>query len=238
MLPSGNATALKILLQWYETFCHNKICGIMGRDLKIIASNKLCGEFCNLDCTLTGLSFFDLYPRIDNRKKQELQVMFDMVVYKKQKLQFISANFHRKLEYMVAFIEYEPILNKNTDEVIAIMVSANTVPFPLRFYNIKKQLQTGKPLGNFVINQCSLVDEVAFLLFQAENYEEIAEILSLVKNYRISKSLVAKTIRTTLFEQFKVFNLKNLKGKLHSLNYHKKIPPTLLGESIFLLDNL
>ena len=194
--------ALNILLQWYATFCENESCGLVDTDFKVIADNSWCKNFCDSSTPLLGEDVFSIWKELSEVKKTILKQLLNKSLVKKNSVQFISANFSRKPEYVVALFEYKPLVNRYNGEVIAIQVSAAQKIYPLRFYDIKRMLPRQRMDDSvFLDNPHSLTlmeCEIAFLLFQAEDYSEIADIMSIVYSKNISKSLIAKIVRTSL----------------------------------------
>lgn len=241
----NNKTALKLFCDYYKTFCNQKICGLIDLNFNVLLSNDLCNAFCNVDTIPAGTSFFELYKDLPSDKLLEIKKLLTQAIETKHKSSFISANLSRKTEYIVALIEYEPIINQYTGDVIAIMISATINELPLLYFKLehlvqKNILQSSNKIMNLLpnFNLTVFEHEIAFLLFQAENYEEVSMILSVIKGVNISKSLIAKTIREKLFVKFQVYNLVSLKKILHKHGYHKLTPPTLINESIILVRDL
>lgn len=234
-----NKQALSVLLRWYDTFCKNEACGLIDLNFKVIATNPWCQDFCSSDTSLLGQDFFNIWKVLSDVKREALKRLLCDLLVQKNNLRFISANFSRRSKYVVALFEYKPLINSYTDEVIAIQLSA-VKNYPLRFYDIKRTLPL-QPIDNIVLpddaHGLTLMElEIAFLLFQAENYSEIADIMSIVYGKNISKSLIAKIVRRSLYEKFKVYNLKSLKNILYENRYHLHIPSSLVSESIIILD--
>lgn len=238
----NNEMALENLLKWYDLFCEKENCGLIDPNFTVIADNMWCRDFCNSDNRLVGEKFFNIWKELSKEKQTTIDQLLNKLLIEKNSIQFISANFSRKPEYIVAIFEYKPLINKYTNDIIAILVSAIKKNHPLRFYDIKRTLPLKAiedvPLVTNGHGLTLMESEIAFLLFQAEDYAEISEIMTIVYGKNISKSTIAKKVRVSMYEKFKVYNLKALKNILHKNKYHINIPPSMVSGSIIILDHI
>lgn len=161
----------------------------------------------------------------------------------KRVIKFLTMRLSRAKEYRLAIISYYPLINYITGNVIGFKVILQVPDFPLRLYSLPHILSStldshvsGEDESSDFNN--NLEDEILYLAFQCENYQEIADLLSLAHGQVISRARIAKIIVRNLFTKYEVFNFNALKDKAHALGYHKKVPLHLFGDFVYPLEKL
>lgn len=233
----SNTEALKVFLDAYHKFQNYEI--ILGLDLRIIASYENISAKVNLSYK----DFLGKHLIRDFRHDVKLAdsgvQLLEKVIRNKADMQVLSINFLRHKEDIILLIDYTPIVNQSTGDVIAVGIKMHTVLYPMLWHKlfIAEDTYEHIPLAEIIeqVDENGLTtieQEIGFLIFNCDNYTEIAQILSWCHNKKFTKSWVTKLIVQKLWIKFKVYNLKSLKQKLLEKGYHKTVPASLIGETV------
>lgn len=151
--------------------------------------------------------------------------------------QWLSLKFARKPGYWLILINFQPLINYVTDNLIGYkLVGESAHNIMLEFRGISKIIHRGRPARSTESIERSdkwltnREHEVLFLLFNCDSYQQIANLLSLSYQVNYTSSMVAKIISRNLYSKFKVFNLEALKDAAHQMGYHKNVPTSLFAE--------
>lgn len=236
----SNSEALNLCITYHNQFSQQKLNAIVDLELNVVASNNYSAKLGNAkDGTFIGKK---LLEDVSTPERAPITAKnFTECIQQRKKIRFFSFRLDRVEEYRFLVFCYEPIINLDTDEVIAVLVSAEPVDYPVYFYKIERIIKkTNKRLLGTLRDKLLTPreHEVIFLLFQYNNYAEIAHVLTIAHNKILSGNAIAKIISRNLYNKLNVINLEALKKCAHLLGYHKKIPPSLFGEFIYRLDEL
>lgn len=243
-----NQEALVLLINYCNQFRKDEIYAILDLKFRVVSSSELTGQVLGYqyrinDNTLVGKRVpQDLYMP-EYRKNITLNAIQECVTTRKA-VQILSFRMDREDRYKFLLITHKPIINSSTNQVIAVHSEGIIPKLPLYFYKIQEIVANPdfeQISANLIIKDSFLTPrehEVMFLLFFCHNYEEIAHVINLARGTRISTAAVAKTVQRNLYKKFATINLDSLKAAAHKLDYHKKIPPHLLGEFFFRLEDL
>lgn len=243
-----NQEALALLVDYCNQFRKNEIYAILNLKFEIISSSELTGQVLGYqyrinDNTLVGKRVpQDLYMP-EYRKKITLNALQECIATRKV-VQILSFRMDRDSEYKFLLVTHRPIINSDTNKVIAVHCEGVLPKLPLYFYKIQEIVANPdfeQIAANTIIKDPFLTPrehEVMFLLYFCHNYEEIAHVINLARGTQISTAAVAKTVQRNLYKKFAAINLDALKAAAHKLDYHKKIPPHLLGEFFFRVEEL
>ena len=242
----SNAEALELLLKAFDQFNGGEISLILDLDLKIMSSSPKAAEIINIPQEeLVGKHYATDFRPQDFDASIEISAM-QRAIREKKLQRTLSINFRRQKEFIVLFTHFRPFINKNTKDVIALhAISTIEIP-PLAWFKIidvlpqksDKDAEVNKELLS-KSNKLTLIEqEILFLLFVYDTYEEIAILLSCKYATSITPNKIGKIIRRNLLTKFNVFNLQSLKAKALKLNFHKNIPLSLLQETIIDIGSL
>lgn len=243
-----NQEALALLVSYCNQFRKDEVYAILSLKFEVISSSELTGKVLGYqyrinDNTLVGKRVpQDLYMP-EYRKNITLNAIHECISTRKS-VQILSFRMDREGEYKFLLITHRAIINADTDQVIAVHSEGVVPKIPLYYYKIQEIVANPnfeQIAANAIIKDSFLTPrehEVAFLLFFCHNYEEVAHVINLARGTHISTAAVAKTVQRSLYKKFAVINLDALKAAAHKLDYHKKIPPSLLGEFFFRIEEL
>lgn len=234
--------ALDLIIKCHTMLNDNTFGVIVDLNYIVVAEDAMSAKMTNTESgSFIGRKIF---PDISTTKWRSDIVeknLLDCLTTRKTN-KWLSLRFSRQIEYWLIILSYAPIINLATNNVIAYKISGEKITYPLAFYKLDQiinssqdDLQTrskGKKLHALI------GAAILFLIFHCENYQQIANLLSLSLGKNITKSMVSKVISRTLYPQFNVVNLESLKSKAHKSGYHKQVPASLLGEFMFPLDKL
>lgn len=235
--------ALEKIIRYYQTAFEDHLGVIVNLDYTIVAEDKVSAKVTNT----RGGSYLGrkIYPDVSQaqwRSDIVAKCLSDCYNLRKTS-KWLSLRFSRTPEYWLIILTYAPLINPDTDNVIGYKISGERPNLPLVFYNLEKIIQVSHRDFNlpdpetddlFTLQEQAIL----FLLFHCENYQEISNLLTLIYQKKISKSMVAKIIIRKIYPKASVMNLPTLKKFAHDNNYHKKIPLLLLGEFMFELSDL
>jgi hypothetical protein len=192
----------------------------------------------------------NLYEFIaDHPHRDSIIEMYQKIIKTKSAVTNLGINFLRKKEYVVMHLYYSPLINPATQDVIAIHATAIKLNFPIAFFRLPTLI------NRLSINSKSAIDfhqrfedydgfiniyeqEILFLMFYFDTYEDIASVLSLKYRREIKGNTVAKYVRNHIYTKFSVISNKELKLVAIKNDYHKKIPLSLLSSMIVDLSEL
>lgn len=239
----NNQQALELLLNSFAYFNNDRLMAIIDRDMNILASTKAALEASNLSPTKNKINIADL-PRSNELIFKKAQITYNKSWKKKLDIQFISINFMRKPGFQILRCNLTPMINKDTGDIVAILSTAQPLEYATAWHKIEKfiaQNQSNQRIAA-AAKQTQLLtpkeQEIIFLLFCCDSYEEIANIINLSHRSSLSGASIGQTLRRSTFNKFKVSNLADLKRKALALNYHKKVPLTLLHEMLIEVNEL
>lgn len=185
----------------------------------------------------------------DHPHKSYIIEMYEKIVKSRSAITNLGINFLRKKEYVVMYFYYSPLVNATTQDVVAIQVIATKLNFPIAFFRLPALISKLNIVDNSVANfNQRLKDydgfinnyeqEILFLIFYFDTYEDIASVLSLKYCKEIKGNTVAKYVRKNLYTKFNVISNKALKLEAIKYGYHKKIPLSLVSSMIVDLSEL
>lgn len=234
---------LTLLLKHYDSFLSHsdEMIYILDSELNILRYNKACLEvWKKLPRDINNINFisdfFKDYHLADNIKE-----LYNEAIFKKQAQKILGINFNRINNYVLLIIDLTPILSKE-QIVIALEYKAYKPELPIHWYKlpllIQKASNTRCTLGGKNNGIDIREQEIMFLIFHFDTYQEIATILSLVHKENITPNAVGKIIRRKLYPRFNVIDNKGLKEKAIAINAHKDIPKSLLVETVINISQL
>jgi hypothetical protein len=168
------------------------------------------------------------------------------VLNSKKRLSLLGINFTRKSEHTILIFEYTPIINRDTDDVIAIQIYAHKPRFPINWFKIPLLSNTPTDQNANLKERPLMYDtllstrehEILFLLFHLDTYEGVAAFLNVNCGSNITPSAVGKIIRRSLYQKFNVNDINSLKAKAALLDYHKHIPIYIMPVTAINLERL
>lgn len=240
-LTASDLLARQLVVSYFQTIESKRIFCILDLEYNILAINDLTMSIFQLyGDNFLGKNFLHDFNRSPYRFTFAKANLLNCSL-NKRKIQFLSVNKIRKIDYELLLFEYIPLVNKETDHVIAILISAEVPKIPINFYNLKERLKQGTTEYNEPDDKLQLTErerEVLFLLFHCRSRGEIAEILSNIYNKNISEAAIRKLIQRNLYSKFNVLNDQELRYTIRSMGFHLKIPDIMSDEFIFNVDEL
>lgn len=250
----SNDEAFDLALNYFQQFYSNSEECKFLIDVKtsnIVYNVAYCKIWSDEKQSLTLLKDkVNLYEFIaDHPHKDCIVDMLQKIIKTKSAITNLGINFLRKKEYVVMHLYYSPVINPTTQDVIAIHATATKLNFPIAFFRLPTLINrlniTSKSPIDFhqrfedydgFINIYE--QEILFLMFYFDTYEDIASVLSLKYEKEIKGNTVAKYVRNHLYTKFNVISNKELKLAAIKNDYHKKIPLSLLPSMIINLSEL
>lgn len=214
---------------------------IVGLNLVILSESPQAGIVANIQ----GGTFVNKNI-LEVAKDEWREILVAKIVAKcitnKSNAKWLSLRFSRQYEYWLIVLNYQPLINYSTGNVIGVKISAEVPQYPLHFYAIDEiitrvyksipvKVKLDKRLTNREV-------EVLFLLFHCDSYEKIASLLTLTIGQKFSKNMVAKVVSRGLYPKFNVLNLEALKVTTSAKGFHRRVPVTLFGEFMYPLKKL
>lgn len=235
--------ALEKIIRYYQTAFEEHLGVIVDLDYTIVAEDKVSAKVTNTrGGSYLGRKIFPDVSQAQWRSDIVEKCLSDCYNFRKTS-KWLSLRFSRTPDYWLIILTYAPLINPDTNNVIGYKISGERPNLPLIFYNLAKIIQVSHRDFNLPAPETEELftlqeQAILFLLFHCETYQEIANLLTLIYQKEISKSMVAKTIIRRIYPKAKVGNLPALKKFAHDGDYHKKIPLLLLGEFMFELGDL
>lgn len=233
---NSNQHALQKFLDYFNTFLANSEKHIIVMDTEfngLAFSNgasrmwrpEILEKFGNkLPPKMDDL--FHNYPFKDHIKE-----FFNRAISTRKQQKAIGINFDRIIEFAILEFTVEPIINPETNDVIALQNTAVVPDQPFSFFRINsliKKLQSENkalpPIDKISENSTdslfsSREHEIVFLSLYFNTVSEIAQILSLIHNKEISHHGITKIIHRNIYPKLGVFNAKGMKEKILDLGY-------------------
>ena len=155
--------------------------------------------------------------------------------------EYLSINLNHTNDFMIMQGVIKPIINPETNDIVALSVESRRLNFPVYFY--KMLMFTSNALRTNKIEHSDQFltlreHEIGFLLFYCKNANNIAQIISNLHDKPISSKTINNIIRQQLYAKFNVYNLDTLRDKLYENGYHKNIPASLLANTYIDLSNI
>ena len=232
--------ALELAVRCHNMVNDNTMGVIINLDYVMIAEDEISAKLANIPGeSYLGRKITSGANWRDDIIAKNLEVCFNT----RQTQKWLSLRFSRQPEYWLIILRYMPLINLTTNNVIGYKVLGEKMDDPLNFYNFEK-IVTSVQGDSLLYDQHNtksneiIKDAILFLIFHCENYQQVADLLSLIVGRSYTKSMVSKVVSRTLYPQFDVVNLESLKAAAHKQGYHKHLPTLLLGEFMFPLAKL
>lgn len=224
------AEYLQKLIASFELIYVEKLIYLVNRDLRVIYMSKLMLRLLNKQsCDVVGKYFLEVAPVPESNatllEESLLQILDDQ-----RSRKFLSVNSLRVgEENQMLLCVQTPYLYKG--KVVAISLQGKQIDLPINIYSILTNQQPDKRALENNLDHVKLTqreDEIAFLLLYCKNSTEIAQIISVVGQQKVSEKTIRNIISRQLFVKFQVSDQKHLIEKLRSMKHYKKIPPHFL----------
>ena len=245
-LSASDLSAQALIVDYYQRIEQKRIFCIIDLNYTILAINESTMEIFGLyGDAFMGKNFLTDFNRSLTRSTFTSANLLNCR-WNKRVIQFLSVNKMRTAGYETLLFEYTPLLNKNTNNVVAILISAEIPLIPINFHNLKERLKLNS-LYETSLDENSVEDrldlserekEILFLLFHCSSRAEIAEIISKIHEKSISESAIRKLIQRNLYSKFNVVNDLELRNAIRNSGFHLRIPDAISDEFIFNVDNL
>lgn len=234
--------ALKLAINHNNNIYDNRHTLITDLEYNILSEDQFSGKLANFpDQTYLNKNFLTL-----NREPWRTEIfrtILQICATTKVTSKWLSLKFSRDPKYWLILISFYPLVNYATDNLIGFKITGEIPDLPLQFYGIKEIIERNRPANStqktkndkFLSNR---EHEVLFLLFYCDNYQQVADLLSLSHGINVTSSMVAKVVSRNLYVKFKVVNLEALKEAGHREGYHKQLPVSLFGEFMYPLKRL
>ena len=198
----------------------------------LFAGNKI-QEIVNVDTKLLiGKNHLDILP-LPQENINNINVSIEKVLSTKSTQEFLSINLNHNLEYLILDCVLKPIINPNTNHIVAISVESKKLNTSLYLYKLllffeKNQFNLVQNIEH-VDNLLTLREhEIAFLLFYYKSSKKIAIIISNLYGKTVTAKTISNIISSGLYAKLQVYGIDALLNKLQELGYHNKIPVSFL----------
>ena len=234
--------ALQEIVRYHNNINENNMSVIVDVNYTVICEDGLSAKLANTDTDhFVGRKIYPEIAKTAWRSEIVAKNLDDCLVLRKSS-KWLSLRFSRNPEHWLTILTYSPLINRVTNNVIGYKIAGEPANFPLVFHNLDQIVMASHFDGITQPSEESPItlqeQAILFLLFNCDNYQEIAASLSLIYRKVISKSQVSKIIIRKLYPKFNVGNLAALKKVAYEAGYHKKIPLALFGEFMFPLNEL
>lgn len=240
-LNASDLSAQALIVDYYQRIEHKRIFCIIDLNYTVMAINKGTMDIFGLyGDAFMGKNFLTDFNRSLTRFTFTSANLLNCLLNKRV-IQFLSVNKIRKTGYETLLFEYTPLINKNTNNVVAILISAEVPLIPINFHNLKERLKLNSLDETSVEDRLDLSErekEILFLLFHCNSRVEIAEIISKIHEKSITESAIRKLIQRNLYTKFNVVNDMELRNAIRNAGFHLKIPDAISDEFIFNVDDL
>lgn len=234
--------ALDQIIHYHQYAFDKNLYVIVDLDYTVVAEDGRSAEVTNTK----GGCFLGrkIYPDISHAawRSEIVAKNLEACLTERKTSKWLSLRFSRNPKYWLVILTYTPLINPDTDNVVGYKISGESPNFPLVFYNLEKIIQIAHHDVTPSVEDDGLLtlqeQAILFLLFHCDNYQQVADLLTLSYRKVMSKSMVSKIVIRKIYPKFKVGNLPSLKQAAHEAGYHKKIPLVLLGEFMFELEDL
>ena len=234
--------ALQLMVQCNNNIFDSTLNIIADLDYTVISEDPFSPQFTKT----AGGSYLGkslLTMTLDDWRSEQYRKILTRCAKSKTNSKWLSLKFSRTRPYWLIIINFQPLINYSTDNVIRFRLSGEQIDLPLQLYSIKEIIRSSKFAKNnyqpqnddFLTNR---EHEILFLLFYCDNYQQIADLMSLSHSINFTSSMVAKVVSRNLYVKFDEVNLDALKQAAHRKNYHKNVPPSLFGEFMYPLSML
>ncbi|MBY0243921.1 MAG: hypothetical protein K2Q03_00545 [Sphingobacteriaceae bacterium] len=232
-----NNSALNLIINYHKQIKDDIFYIICDLNYNVLVEDGSSAALANIE----GKTFLGkkLVPELSKaiwRTRLVEQILKSCIASKKSS-EWLSLRFSRQQEYWLIQLNYIPLINFSTGEVIGIKVSASPIKYPLYLYPIESIITAGK--GNYKLDEVnngeflsSTEQEVLFLTYHTANYEEIAYLMSLAHNEVFNKTKISR-INSKLLEKYECANIEELKVITYQKGLHIKFPVSLVGEFMF-----
>lgn len=241
-LNASDRSAQALIVDYYQRIEQKRIFCIIDLNYTILATNDITMDvFSSYSDVFVGKNFLT-----DLNRRSLIRLTFTKsnllnCYLNKRIIQFLSVNKIRKTGYETLLFEYTPLINKNTNNVVAILISAEVPLIPINFHNLKERLKLNNQDEVIVEDKLDLSErekEILFLLFHCSSRAEIAEIISKIHGKKLTESAIRKLIQRNLYTKFNVVNDLELRNAIRHTGFHLKIPDSISEEFIFTVDDL
>lgn len=238
----NDTEALELAIKCNNSIYDNNHTVIANLDYQIVSEDKFSAGLANIpDGSYLGKNLL----RLNNEswRTDKFAKILESCKNKKINSKWFSLKFSRDPKYWLIIINFQPLINYSTENIVGFKITGEIPNLPLQFYGIKEIINnSNEKRGAQKAKNDKLLSnrehEVLFLLFYCGNYQQVADLLSLSHGKSVSSSMVAKIVSRNLYTKFDVVNLESLMAAGHKLGYHKNVPLSLFGEFMFPLSKL
>lgn len=237
MIDMNDTEALELAIKYNNSIYDNNHTIITNLDYEIVSEDRFSAKLANInDGTYIGKSLLTLNN--EEWRTEKFRKILESCQVKRSNSKWLSLKFSRDPSYWLIVINFQPLINYDTDNIIGFKITGEIPDHPLQFYGIKEIIRSSseKRPATKVKNDKFLTNrehEVLFLLFYCDNYQQVADLLSLSHGVNVTSSMVAKIVSRNLYVKFDVVNLESLMAAGHKNGYHKSVPLSLFGEFMF-----
>jgi hypothetical protein len=168
----------------------------------------------------------------------QLIAFIDKVITSRKLVKFIAARSFADFGTKVFIVNYSPVINPATNNLVAIAIRGN----PLDVFNLSSILSryykhADTQTYKFSENEISLTEHdklvIFFFLLNFES-QSIADLIGKIENKSISKNAIDQIFNKRLLPKFEVYSRKALYDKLQDLGFDRLMPQNVLNEGFFM----
>lgn len=240
-LTQSDHSCLSKIADYYQLIAQSKFFCVIDLDYNVIAIDDKTLDIFKFTENIIGKNF--LYD-FERSPKRFHFARYNLMSCQSNKriIKFLTVNKGRKIGYETLLYEYSPLVNNNTKNVVAILITAEVPSIPISFYKItqsfKDQGIVNRNIHDIKTPLSEREREVLFLLFHCRNKSEIAEVLSNIHGKQITESAIRKLIHRNLYSKFNVVNEIGLRNAIREYGFYLRIPDAISDEFIFNVTDL
>lgn len=219
-------------VEFAQTFQENSFMIILDLDFKVLFAGK---EYLNVikktPAETLGKLLSESTPIPEKNRILSKIAFTEAIQEQKVKEVFIANLYHPYPSYYTLLLTFHPIIDPSSNTTVGAKLEF--IPAEIAyFFHILVQISEKIEPNGLEDNDDFLTPrehQIAFLLCHCKDLNEIANIMSLFNNKKITAKTVANIISRYLFTKFKVTQRDELMLTLREHGYHQKMPNSLLS---------
>ncbi len=221
------------IIELYKLIYVNELILLLDLDGTILFAGDKINEITKLNsAAIVGKNHLQVLP-LPEENLAKIIASIQKVITSRDTQEFLSINLNHSVDSLVLHCTLKPIINPISNNIVALSIASRKLNFPIYFYKLLMFTDTNFNVNTEIKHTDSLLTlrehEIAFLLFYCKSVEKVAQILAALYKKPIATKTIHNIIRQQLYPKFAVFNLESLQDKLYNMNYHKKLPVSMLA---------
>lgn len=233
------------VLQLFDLLYRKELVHVVDKEDRFIFISDAVLPFAKVPReNIIGKTFYEVFsPPPENIDSVAASIHRALATKEVQRM--ISVNVDRpNTSQRILLVTHSPLVNPDTDNALAVNIRFDSINFPCYFHHLllKSPKQFVKLAALKEFDDDALLSrrehEIAFLLFYCRSVEQITQIINLFSERQIASKTIQNVISQQLYPKFQVQNQEALLEQLRKMEYHKKIPSSLLFNFQIYLNDL